>query len=69
MEKKLRSIHIMALSDTGTRIQLLLSAETDDLRQLIFDALTKLSQYSSSSEEKFLIMHIDSTSSLHVMNE
>ena len=69
MEKKLRFIRIMACSTFGTRIQLTLSAETDDLRQLIVDALTKIAQYSSSSEEKFLIEHIDSVSHLHDMND
>ncbi len=60
MEKKLRFIHVMARSNMGTLIQLTLSAETDDLRQLIVDALAKIAQYNSSSEEKFLIEHIDS---------
>lgn len=69
MEKKLRFIHIMARTTSGTHIQLTLSVETDDLRQLIVDALTKIAQYSSSSEEKFLIEHIDSISHLHDMNE
>ena len=66
---KKRFIHIMACSDLGTRLQLTLSAETDDLRGLIVEAITKISQYSSSSEEKFRIEHIDSVSHLHDMNE
>lgn len=66
---KKRYIHVMAYSNLGTRIQLTLSAETDDLRQLIVDALTKIAQYSSSSEEKFLIECIDSISHLHDMKE
>lgn len=66
---KKRYIHVMACSTLGARIQLTLSAETDDLRQLIVDALAKIAQYSSSSEEKFLIEHIDSVSHLHDMNE
>lgn len=65
---KKRYIHVMACSKLGTRIQLSLSAETDDLRGLIADALTKIAQY-SSSEELFLIEHIDSVSHLHDMNE
>lgn len=69
MIMKKRYIHVMACSNLGTRIQLTLSAEADDLRQLIVDALTKIAQYSSSSEEKFLIEHIDSVSHLHDMNE
>ena len=57
---KERYIHVMARSNSGMRIQLTLSAETDDLRSLIIDALAKLAQYSSSSEEEILIEHIDS---------
>lgn len=59
----------MACSNSGTRLQLTLSAETDDLRELIVEVITKISQYSSSSEEKFRIEHIDSVSHLHDMNE
>lgn len=66
---KKRFIHIMACSDLGTRLQLTLSVETDDLRNLIVEAITKIAQYSSSSEEKFRIEHIDSVSHLHDMNE
>lgn len=69
MEKKLRFIRVMASSSLGTHIQLTLSAEVDDLRTLIVDALTKIAQYSSSSEEKFLIECIDSISHLHDMKE
>lgn len=61
---KKRYIHVMACSNLGTRIQLTLSAETDDLRSLIADALVKIAQF-SSSEEVFLIEHIDSISHLH----
>lgn len=57
MKKKF--IHIMARSNLGTRIQLTLSAETDDLRDLICDILFKLSQY-STRDEQFKIEHIDS---------
>lgn len=49
----------MACSNLGTRIQLTLSAETDDLRGLISDALFKLSQY-CTRDEQFKIEHIDS---------
>lgn len=59
----------MACSNSGVRLQLTLSAETDDLRELIVAAITKIAQYSSSSEEKFRIEHIDSVSHLHDMNE
>ena len=41
-------------SNLGTRIQLTLSAETDDLRQLVADALIKIGQY-GSSQETFLV--------------
>lgn len=68
MIMKKRYIHVMACSNLGTRIQLTLSAETDDLRCLIADALVKIAQY-SSSKESFLIEHIDSISHLHDMNE
>lgn len=61
---KKRYIHVMACSNLGTRIQLTLSAETNDLRSLIADALIKIARY-SSSEEAFLIEHIDSISHLH----
>lgn len=64
MIMKKRYVHIMACSNLGTRIQLTLSAETDDLRSLIADALVKIAQY-SSSQETFLIEHIDSISHLH----
>ena len=49
---KKRYIHVMACSNLGTRIQLTLSAETDDLRSLIADALVKIAQYSSSKRTK-----------------
>lgn len=52
-------IHIMASSNLGTRIQLILSAETDDLRELISDALFKLSRY-CTRDEHFKVEHIDS---------
>lgn len=56
---KKRYIHIMASSNLGTRIQLTLSAETDDLRDLISDALFKLSRY-CSRDEHFKVEYIDS---------
>lgn len=55
----MRYIHVMARSNFGTRIQLTLSAETDDLRKLISDALCKVSQYSTRMEQ-FKIEYIDS---------
>lgn len=68
MEKKLRFVNVMACSNLGTRIQLTLSAETDDLRQLVADALIKIGQY-GSSQETFLVYHIDSISPLRDMKE
>lgn len=56
---KKRYIHIMASSNLGTRIQLVLSADTDDLRELISDALFKLSRY-CTRDEHFKVKHIDS---------
>lgn len=60
---KKRYIHIMASSNLGARIQLTLSAETDDLRNLISDVLFKLSQY-CTRDEQFKIEHIDSITHL-----
>lgn len=68
MEKKLRYIHVMARSNMGTRIQLTLSEETNDLRHLIFIALMKLSNFSTDSET-YYIEHIDSISHLHDMDK
>lgn len=68
MEKKLRFIHIMACSNFGTRIQLTLSENTDDLRGLISIALKKLSDFSTEIEY-YNIEHIDSISHLHDMDE
>lgn len=69
MEKKLRFVHVMARSNMGTCIRLTVSAETGDIRTLIVEALNKIAQYSSSSEEKFLIEHIDSIPHLHDMEK
>lgn len=60
---KKRYVHIMACSNLGTCIQLTLSAEVDDLRDLISDALFKLSRY-CIRDEHFKIEHIDSISHL-----
>lgn len=68
MEKELRFVNVIACSNLGTRIQLTLSAETDDLRQLVADALIKLAQY-GSSQETFLVQHIDSVSHLFDMKK
>ena len=68
MEKKLRFIHIMARSNFGTRIQLTLSDNTNDLRGLISIALKKLSDFNTETEY-YSIEHIDSISHLHDMDE
>ena len=64
MEKKLRYIHVMARSNYGTRIQLTLSEETNDIRHLISNALVKLSNFDTNTET-YHIEHIDSISHLH----
>lgn len=63
-EKKLRYVHVMARSNAGTRIQLTLSEETDDIRHLISMALMKLANFSTDIEN-YYIEHIDSISHLH----
>lgn len=68
MEKRLRSIHVMACSNFGTRIQLTLSEDTDDLRHLISMALLKLDSFSTETEY-YSIEHIDSISHLHDMDK
>lgn len=68
MEKKLRYIHIMARSNYGTRIQLTLSEETNDIRHLISNALIKLSNFDTSTET-YYIEHIDSISHLYDMEK
>ena len=68
MEKKLRYIHVMARSNSGTRIQLTLSEETGNLRHLILSALIKLTNFNTSSET-YYIEHIDSIPHLHDMEK
>lgn len=68
MEKKLRYIHVMARSNFGTRIQLTLSEETDDIRHLISMALVKLSNFDTDTET-YRIEHIDSIFHLHDMDK
>jgi len=63
MEKKLRSIYIVACSNLGTHIQLTLSEETSDLRGLVSAALLKLASFSTDTEY-YSIEHIDSMSRL-----
>lgn len=68
MEKKLRYIHVAARSNFGTRIQLTLSEDTDDLRGLISVVLKKLSDFNTETEY-YSIEHIDSISHLHDMDK
>ena len=68
MEKKLRFIHVAACSNLGTRIQLTLSEETDDIRHLISMALMKLSNFDTDMET-YHIEHIDSIYHLHDMDK
>lgn len=68
MEKKLRYIHVMARSNFGTRIQLTLSEDTDDLRGLISIVLKKLSDFNTETEY-YNIEHIDSISHLYDMDK
>ena len=68
MEKSLRFIHVMACSNMDTRIQLTISAETSDLRELISAALMKLSSFNTDTEY-YSIEHIDSISHLHDMDK
>lgn len=68
MEKRLRFIHVMARSNFGTRIQLTLSEDTDDLRGLISVVLKKLSDFNTETEY-YSIEHIDSISHLHDMDK
>lgn len=65
---KKRSIHIMACSNLGTRLQLTLFAETDDLRDLVSVAFKKLSDFNTETEY-YNIEHIDSISHLRDMDE
>lgn len=58
MEKKLRFVNVMACSNLGPRIQFTLSAKTDDFRDLISDALFRLSRY-CTRDEHFKVEHID----------
>lgn len=59
MEKKKRHLNVIAYSNLGARLQLILTCETDDIREIITEALTKISQYSNQLEQ-YKIIHIDS---------
>jgi hypothetical protein len=59
MGKRKRYINIIAYSNLGTRLQLTLTSETDDIRELITTAVLKISRYENQSEQ-YKITHIDS---------
>lgn len=68
MEKNLRFIYVVARSNFGTRIQLTLSEETEDIRHLISMALMKLSNFDTDTET-YYIEYIDSLPHLQNVNE
>lgn len=68
MEKRLRFIHVMARSNMDVRIQLTISENTDDLRNLIDIALKKIASFNTETEY-YNIEHIDSVSHLHDMDK
>lgn len=59
MGKRKRYINIIAYSNLGTRLQLTLTSDTDDIRELITTAVLKISRYENQSEQ-YRITHIDS---------
>lgn len=63
MKKKFQEVHVYAVSNLNTRIKLTVSGETDDLREVIGEALFKLSQYNTRNEQ-FKIEHINSITQL-----
>lgn len=68
MEKKLRFIHVMACSNMNTRVQLTISEDTADLRNLVAAALKKVASFNTETEY-YNIEHIDSISHLHDMDK
>lgn len=59
MGKRKRYINIIAYSNLGTRLQLTVTSDTDDIRELITTAVLKISRYENQSEQ-YRITHIDS---------
>lgn len=68
MKKRLRFVCVSACSNMGTRIQLTISAETSDLRDLISTAFMKLDLFSTDTEY-YSIEHIDSVSHSYDVDE
>lgn len=68
MEKKLRFIHVTARSNMNTRVQLTISENTSDLRNLVASALAKVASFNTETEY-YNIEHIDSISHLHDMDK
>lgn len=68
MEKKLRFIHVMARSNMNTLVQLTISENTADIRNLVAAALKKVASFNTETEY-YNIEHIDSISHLHDMDK
>lgn len=67
MGEKKRYINIIAYSNLGTRLQLTVTSDTDDIRELITTAVLKISQYENQSEQ-YRVTHIDSMNYLEDSN-
>lgn len=59
METKERTVTVLTKSNYGTKMQITVSANTDDLYLLIKEAINKIARY-EKGDEKFKIVHIDS---------
>ena len=57
--KKEQTINVFAESNYGTRIQITITKEGDDLIDLINKAINEIKEF-EKGEEKFKIVHIDS---------
>lgn len=63
MKKKFREIHVYGVSNFNNRIELTVSGETDDLRELIAEAMFKMYEYNTCNEQ-FRVENIDSITRL-----
>lgn len=59
MEKKERTVCVLAASNCGTTIQITITEETEDLTNLINKAVDKIKQL-EKKDEQIRIVHIDS---------
>lgn len=59
MEKKERTISVIATSDYGATVQVTITEDVDDLTNLINKAVDKIKQLEKKDEE-LKIVHIDS---------